>query len=201
MNDDYINTGRKNQKQETRDKIIESAQYFLNKGIEFNLEDVAGRTGVSRATIYRYYSNVQILAEEAGLDINTLHPEHIIENVQNETFENKVLGIQDYFNTLAIDNENAFRKYLSIVIASNPSEIKRGARRKKTMQLAFENTNFTKQEEEDLTNLLIILMGIEPLIITKDVSGLDNKESLRLMKWGMKLILKGLEKSKEEQKS
>ncbi|CAN0601537.1 unnamed protein product, partial [Ectocarpus sp. 12 AP-2014] len=65
MNDDYINTGRKNQKQETRDKIIESAQYFLNKGIEFNLEDVAGRTGVSRATIYRYYSNVQILAEEA----------------------------------------------------------------------------------------------------------------------------------------
>ncbi|MEX0361849.1 MAG: TetR/AcrR family transcriptional regulator, partial [Allomuricauda sp.] len=61
MNKDYIQTGRTNQKLETRDKILKSAQYFLKKGKAFNLENVAQKSGVSRATIYRYYSNVEIL--------------------------------------------------------------------------------------------------------------------------------------------
>ncbi|MEO9893265.1 TetR/AcrR family transcriptional regulator [Aurantibacter sp.] len=197
MSDNYISTGRTNQKQETRDRIIESAQFFLKKGIKFNLHDIANKTGVSRATVYRYYSNVQILAEEASLDINTLHPEIIIEKLKGKNFENQVLGIQDYFNTLAIENENAFRKYLSVVISSNPIEIKRGARRKKAMELALENTKLTPKEKKDLTNLLIILMGIEPLIITKDISGLNNKESMKLMNWGIQLILKGFNASKK----
>jgi AcrR family transcriptional regulator len=197
MKDDYIKSGRTNQKQETRDRILKSAQHFLNKGIAFNLEDVANRTGVSRATIYRYYSNAEILAAEASLDIHTLNPESIIENLKGKSFEEQVLGIQDYFNVLAIENENAFRKYLSIVIASNPSDIKRGARRKKTMQLALESTGFTAAEKNDLANLLILLMGIEPLIITKDVSGLNNRESKKLMQWGIQLLLKGYFESRK----
>lgn len=34
-------------------------------------------------------------------------------------------------------------------------------------------------------------MGIEPLIVTKDVSGLNNKQSMEIMEWGVQLILKG----------
>ena len=34
-------------------------------------------------------------------------------------------------------------------------------------------------------------MGIEPLVVTKDVCNLNNEESIELMKWGMKLLLKG----------
>lgn len=41
MNDAYIEHGRTSQKQETRDRILKSAQHFLNQGIEFNLEEVA----------------------------------------------------------------------------------------------------------------------------------------------------------------
>ena len=73
----------------------------------------------------------------------------------------------------------------------NPSEIKRGARRKKTLQLAFENTSINNKEKEKLVNLLTLLMGIEPLIVTKDVSGLNNNQSMEIMKWGVQLILKG----------
>jgi len=178
MNKEYIHSGRANQKQETRDRILKSAQYFLKKGADFNLEDVAQKTGVSRATIYRYFSNAEILAAEAGLDINTL------------SLEERILGIQDYFNLLAIENENAFRKYLSVVLVSNSPEIKRGARRKKTLRLALKNADLDPDQKEDLANLLTILMGIEPLIVAKDVAGLNNEESMRLMTWGMKLILK-----------
>ena len=191
MNNDYINTGRTNQKIETRNKILTSAKYFINKGIEFTLEDVAKKSGISRATIYRYYSKVEILASEAGLDISTKKPENIVENLKGKNLEDKILDIQDYYNTLALNHENAFRKYLCTVLTSNASEIKRGARRKKTLQLAFENSSVDEKDRENLVNFLTILMGIEPLIVAKDVSGLNNDQSMQLMKWGMNLVLKG----------
>jgi AcrR family transcriptional regulator len=197
MNEKYVKTGRTNQKLETRNKILVSAQYFLNKGFEFNLEDIANKTGISRATIYRYFSNVDILAAEAGLDVSTKSPETIYENLKGNIIEDKIFEIQDYFNTLAIDHENLFRKYISAVLDSSTSSLKRGARRKKTLQLVLSETNYTPKEKEDLSNLLTIYMGIEPLIVTKDVCNLNNKESIELMKWGMKLLLKGFMDSKK----
>lgn len=198
MKDEYILTGRVNQKLETREHILVSAQKLLHKGIDFSLEDVAKEAGISRATIYRYYSNTEILAAEASLDINTLSPENLINGLKSKDLENQILEIQDYFNTLAIKNENAFRKYLSVVITSNASKIKRGARRKKTLELALENAEVSAKDKKDLANLLSILMGIEPLIVSKDVSNLNNKQSKEILKWGMKLILKGYFESKRK---
>ena len=198
MKEEYFKSGRINQKLETRDKILTSAQYFINKGLEFTLEDVAKKSGISRATIYRYYSKIEILANEAGLDISTKSPEKIIENLKEKKLEEKILGIQNYYNTLAINHESAFRKYLCTVLASNSSEIKRGARRKRTLQLALENTSINRNEREKLVNLLTILMGIEPLVVAKDVSGLNNKQSMEIMKWGMQLILKGYFESEKK---
>lgn len=198
MKHDYIKTGRINQKIETRGKILINAQYFLNNGLEFNLEDIAKRTGVSRATIYRYFSNVDILAAEAGLDVNTKSSETICENLKGNTLEHKIFEIQDYYNTLATDHEKLFRKYISTVLDSSTSTPKRGARRKKTLQLVLEQTNYTHKEKKDLSNILTILMGIEPLIVTKDVCGLNNTESIELMKWGMELLLKGFSDSKKQ---
>lgn len=197
MSNDYIKTGRTNQKIETRSNILINAQYFLNNGLEFNLEDIAKRSGISRATIYRYFSNVDILAAEAGLDVNTKSSETICESLQAKTLEDKILEIQDYYNTLAIDHEKLFRKYISAVLDSSTPTPKRGARRKKTLQLVLENTNYTPKEKEDLSNLLTVLMGIEPLIVTKDVCGLNNSESTELMKWGLELLLKGFISSKK----
>ena len=197
MKENYIKTGRTNQKIETRSNILMNAQYFLNNGLEFNLEDIAKRSGISRATVYRYFSNVDILAAEAGLDVNTKSSETICESLQGKTLEDKIVEIQDYYNTLAIDHEKLFRKYISAVLDSSTPTPKRGARRKKTLQLVLESTDYTPKEKEDLSNLLTIMMGIEPLIVTKDVCGLSNSESTELMKWGLELLLKGFMSSKK----
>jgi AcrR family transcriptional regulator len=190
MNEAYIEHGRTNQKQETRDRILKSAQHFLNRGIEFNLEEVAKKSGVSRATIYRYYSNVEVLSAEAGLDINTLSPEEILKKLEGKSIEDTLLGIQEYYNNLATENENAFRKYLSVVSVSNSPELKRGARRKKTLELALKNSALSAIERNHLINILTIQMGIEPLIVAKDVSGLTSTEAKRVMRLSMELILK-----------
>ncbi|WP_422104372.1 TetR/AcrR family transcriptional regulator [Winogradskyella sp.] len=192
MSKDYVSTGRTNQKLETRSKILVSAQYFLNKGQQFNLEDIAKRTGISRATVYRYFSNVDILAAEAGLDISVESPETIFENLKAVSLEDRVLEIQDYYNTLTLSHEKLFRKYISTILDLSTSAPKRGARRKKTLDLVLNKTTVNIKEKEDLSCLLTILMGMEPFIVTKDVCGLNNSESSELLKWGVKLILKGL---------
>lgn len=193
MKNNYVSTGRTNQKLETRGKILVSAQYFLNKGLEFKLEDIADRTGISRATVYRYFSNVDILAAEAGLDISVESPETICENLKGANLEEQVLEIQDYYNTLTLNHEKLFRKYISTILDLSISAPKRGARRKKTLDLVLTETALAEKEKEDLSNLLTLLMGMEPYIVTKDVCGLNNRESSDLLKWGVKLILRGLD--------
>tara|TARA_A100000171_G_C2109610_1_gene134295 strand:+ start:284 stop:889 length:606 start_codon:yes stop_codon:yes gene_type:complete len=196
MKREYIQTGRINQKLETRSKILESAKQLVRQGIDFNLEDVANNAEISRATIYRYYPNLEILSYEVGIDIGTKTPEDIIEDLKECSLNDTILGIQNYYNDHAVNNENAFRKYLSAVLTS-ASEKKRGARRNKTLQLALMKSDLRPKEKKDLVHFLTILMGIEPLIVAKDVSGLDNKEFKELMSWGMKLVLKGFFEDKE----
>jgi len=197
MKEDYIQTGRTRQKLETRRKILSSAQYFLNNALEFNLEDVAKRTGISRATIYRYYSNVEVLAAEAALDIKSKHPEVLYRDLKATTVAGQVLEIQEYFNTQSTTYENAYRKYLSAVIVSNTAESKRGARRTRTLEMVLEHTSLTAREKKDFSHLFTVLMGMEPLIVTRDVCGLDPAASKKLLRWGMELLLKGLPTSQD----
>jgi len=192
MNNGYLKKGRIKQKQETREKILSCAQELMNSGKKFTLEEVAEKAKVSRATIYRYYSNVEILYAEAGIDINTKSPKTIYEDLRGLELKDKILGIQEYYNNLALDNENAFRNYLSIVLTSDSQHNKRGARRTKTLKMVLDETSLTKKEIKNLQNLFTVLMGIESLIVTKDVCGLNNEQSKKILKWGMELLLKGI---------
>lgn len=191
MSKEYVQSGRSNQKQETRKKILKSAHYFIEKGTDFNLEDVANRSGISRATIYRYFPNVDVLSAEAGLDVSTLDPSELFARLKGKDLKEDVLEVQDYYNTLATSYEGLFRKYISTVLDQSAKTPERGARRKKTLKLLLEEQELSPKEKEDLANLMTVLMGIEPLIVTKDVCGLDNQESHRLLRWGLELLFDG----------
>ncbi|SFR52489.1 DNA-binding transcriptional regulator, AcrR family [Robiginitalea myxolifaciens] len=197
MDNAYLNTGRTNQKQETRDKILRAAQHFLDQGIDFSLEDVARQSGISRATVYRYYSNAELLAGEAVLDIKTKKPQLLAEEVKDRKLEDQILSIHDYYNGFAIANENAFRKYLATTLSSEPGKVDRGARRVKTLELVLQDSDFTKAERQELVNIFTVLMGVEPLIVMRDVCGLDVEESRRLLRLGSEMLLKGFLASKK----
>ncbi len=49
-----------------------------------------------------------------------------------------------------------------------------------------------KDQFENLINISALLMGIDSLIVTKDVCYLSNAESNKLLKWGIDMILKSL---------
>ena len=191
MSKKYINSGRKNQKLKTRDQILKSTQDLMDSGDDFSLEDVAKKADISRATIYRYYSNVDILAAEAILDLNTKSSEELVESVQDKDIRSAIMDIQEYYNDLTIDFEAGFRKYMSVILNGPASKSMRGARRKKTLLMIMEqkSPNLSAEEREKLANLATVLMGVEAFVVTKDVCGLDNKQSKELLNWGLNLIL------------
>lgn len=197
MNEKYIGTGRKNQKLKTRDKILESTQSLMENSENLTLEDVAKKAGISRATIYRYYSKIEILVAEAVLDLNTKSTEEIIEDVRHLELDKAIFAIQDYYNNLTIDHEAGFRKYMSVVLNAEQSKKMRGARRKKTLQKLFKEKakHLSASERENLANLATVLMGIEAFVVTKDVCNLDNQQSKEVLNWGLKQVLQSVLKS------
>jgi AcrR family transcriptional regulator len=199
MNKEYLRKGRTGQKQKTREKILLAAKELQERDDEFTLEKVAEHAGVSRATIYRYYSDKDVLSAEAVLDMRTLTPAQILEDYQDADLESTLLGIQEYYNKLTIDNERAFRKYLSVLLNPDNQVSLRGARRVRTLTEAIEQKKapISAADRNRLVYLATLMMGVEAFIVTRDVCRLDEKASEDVLQWGLKTLLKGI--TREEQ--
>jgi AcrR family transcriptional regulator len=63
MSTDYLESGRRRQKQRTRDQLIAAARELITAGDTPSVEDVAEAAGISRPTAYRYFaSKTELLA-------------------------------------------------------------------------------------------------------------------------------------------
>ena len=201
MNKLSLEKGRIKQKQQTREEILKAARSLMNRKKKITLEDVAEKASISRATIYRYFSNVELLFTEASLDIHHLAPDELLEHVHKMPLKNRLLYIQNYYNQLAQKHELGFRRYLiSALTESIVSKKKvRGARRIETLKLALQpyKNEMTKKQFDNLIHASTLLMGIDALIVAKDVCGLSNEEANKVQKWALELILKGILDAKE----
>lgn len=175
----------------TRKQILEQTQALLSSGKTFGIEDVVQQSGLSRATVYRYFPNIDALVQEAGLDIKTASPEMLIKRTSKYDLQTQIIKIQQYFNDLAFDNEEAFRKYLGTVLGQSSLEVKRGARRVKSLRLAMDNYKGKLDNDtvDKLINAATVLMGIEALIVTRDVCGLSKQKSKKTLQWALDIIL------------
>ena len=196
MKEDFLGTGRVNQKAQTRINILDAAKRLLDKNETVTLEDIAKEANISRATMYRYYSSVDVVITEATLDINHKTPKEILQLLKGMGLIDRIYAIQKYYNTLALKHETAFRRYMSAVLSESiSSKTKlRGARRVKTLNLALEpfQDEIKLEEKEKLINVATILMGIDPIIAGKDVCELSNAEVNESLVWALEMILKGM---------
>lgn len=196
MNKDNTHTGRIEQKTKTKSKILHVAKKLLQKETSITLEDVANQANISRATIYRYYSNVDILTMEASLEIYHKSTDKFFDEVKEKSFEDRILYIQEQYNNFAQQNETVFRRYLSAVLTESIStkEKLRSARRVKTLKKVLKpfESEIDGTSLNHLINSASILMGIDALVVCKDVCDLNNQEADETLQWALKMILKGI---------
>lgn len=197
MNKLPLDKGRVHQKLKTRVSILSAAKRLMKKSEKITLEDVAKEANISRATIYRYFSNIDLLIMEASLDIQHLSADQIKEETNELSLVERILFIQEHYNSLAQKNETGFRRYLSAALTESITNKKkvRGARRVESLKKSLEpfKARLPKEQYERLINIASVLMGIDALIVAKDVCGLNNDESSELLKWGIQMIVKGME--------
>ncbi len=171
-------TERTAQKHRTREAILAGARELLAAGEAVTVAKAAQKQGISRATAYRYFKEPAALAAEAGLAVEVAGYEDVVQGAAS--VREKLLSINLYMIDLALENETAFRLFLSRSLEAYasggaPSGGRRGARRIAMYDIALEPVRAKIGEDtaRRLTSALAANTGAEAMIALVDVAGID----------------------------
>lgn len=167
---------RTNQKNRTREALLEAARELMSDGQEVTLAKVAQRAKVGRATVYRYFSDPGVMALDATLDIELTPTSELLEGVSD--VRARALKVAQYYLDFPRVHEAYFRQFLaeSLKAALENGTVKmRGARRVAAFSEALEPVRalMTPGAFEDLTHRLAMTTGIEQFIILEDILRVD----------------------------
>jgi AcrR family transcriptional regulator len=174
-------TERTNQKQRTRDAILDGARQLMSRGEPVTVAAAAAEHGISRATAYRYFSDPQALALEAGLA--TLVPPYEDVIVGTTDLRARLAAITAAMIRLTLENEAAFRQYLSHAVTATDGSGSRGARRVGYMKRALSELphDLSSAQAADLMASLATVAGVEGLVALTDVAGCDTAVAERIL--------------------
>ena len=189
----HVEFGRTVQKLNTRGKILEAAHRLLEQNKSLSMETVAQEAGVSRATIYRYYSSMDSLATELVLQLNVPDAQRLADQHKNKSIADGLLGIQNTYLDFILDNESASKAFLGAILSATDTKLERGQNRLQALRNYFGpiGKDLAPDLQEKLIHISVLLMGIESIIVSKDVCGLNNEESKETLRWALEMVLKG----------
>ena len=116
MSNEHLNSGRKAQKLQTRKKILKAANNLVKNNQALNMDAVAQEAGISRATIYRYYSNTEDIATELILQLNVPDAEKLNSGLKGTNLTDAMKSIQNAYLDFIFKNENPSKKFLGAVV-------------------------------------------------------------------------------------
>lgn len=192
--------GRINQKLRTRKEILQAAERLLARGENPTLEAVAEEAMVSRATVYRYFSNLDMLLAEAPLDLQALDAEKVLAGMPpakaGQVVE-RALRVHDHLYDLVAGNESRFRLFLKasleqwIAAEGDLKEPLRGARRLTMLDAALApiKKDLDRKTYENLRYALAMLVSVEGFITLTDVCRLDRRKGKRVGQWAVRQLI------------
>lgn len=183
-------SGRVNQKKRTRAELLRTARRFIEDGSQPSVADVADAAGISRATAYRYFSTPEEMLREAVLDAvaeTVKLPQDMA--MSGEVHERLDVMVTQIFR-MVCDNESVFRAFLSNTVNVEP-QMERTGRRIAWLSEALQplQEKLGSNAFDMLLNGLSILVGIEALVVLRDVCDLDAPEGEKVVRFAAQAIL------------
>ena len=191
--------GRLNQKRRTRRALIEAASNLVRAGQQPSVAEAAESALVSKATAYRYFPTQQSLLLEVGFE--AMHPsarsllEGVPEDDPQARFETVLRAVHAYMTS----EEALFRtvmkvtqeRWLESADRAEQDPVVREGRRLEHIDAVIEplRNNLDVEALARLRCGLALVFGIEPIVILKDVCGLDSAEALEVLHWVGKTLL------------
>lgn len=195
--------GREKQKRRTRTALIAAGMKLVQAGEAPTVAEVAEAAEVSRRTAYRYFPTQEELLIEVGLE----HTREEIDRVAQESARQKdpeaaldqlVRAVQ----LSSVRNEKLLRTMVRLSI-ENRLAIQtsrrdkgriavRGRRRVEWIRLALTpvKQKLTKTKFERLVASLTSAIGIEAIIVLRDIHGLEPEKCIDVCRWMARSFLR-----------
>jgi AcrR family transcriptional regulator len=192
---------RANQKERTRTAVVDAALDLLREDTTPTVATAAERARVSRTTAYRYFPTQEALFQEVA----NRHPavaavDEAIENLHSEDVEERLLELLDTFNPIVLADEVHMRTALQVFHENwlearrdgNHSEAYIRSRRRmrwldEVLRPLVEHLPETQYKR--LRAALALTVGVDSIVIMKDVCQLDDDEALDVLRWAATNLL------------
>ncbi len=196
--------GRQSQKNRTRRALVAAAESLIREGRAPTVTDAAEAAGISRATSYRYFPTQDMLLAEVALFASggPLFPAV----AENEPVPDAVGHLVRRVGAWAYKNEQPLRTILRLSL--DPSTgVRRPGHRKEWIAeaLAPARDNIAPETYNKLSKALTLMLGIDPVVVMKDIAGASREEALDALEWGARTLaeaaLKDVRKGPESRRA
>lgn len=193
----YEETGRTNQKQRTRMALIDKATELVRQGLTPTVAEVAEAALISKSTAYRYFPSQEMLLIEVGLaeilqhDLDALYRASEQSGTPRERLDAVVRG--DF--AMQLRHEGAIRRAVAAwIVRDAPSTAARERRpgnRLSYVARALEEvkSDLGAERFQRLLFALAMCMGIESVIVLKDICGMTDEEAVQVKRWATQALL------------
>jgi AcrR family transcriptional regulator len=193
---------RAKQKARTRAAIVEAAQQLMRReGATPTIAEAAVHAGVSRATAYRYFPTQEALEVElADVSPAVASVETLVECFTTDDVEQRLLLLLDTFGPIALAEEERLRRALRVYLdtwlrnrregATSPAPVREGRRMRWLEKVLEPVDGLPDERRQRLRAALALTLGIDSVVVMKDVCHLDDDETLAVLRWTATAILR-----------
>lgn len=177
---------RSQQRLRTRKDILRAANKLAQDGDRPSMDAIAEEALVSRATIYRYFPNVEELLFEASVDLDAPNAETFFVDCEETDPIERIDKAEAAMHEVTYANEQILRHLLSISLVRDSDSLPvRQNRRVPLVQAALEpvRNQMKKAEYDRLCSALALVFGLESMIVFKDVHPLSSKKAREVKRW------------------
>ena len=189
---------RLRQKLRTRAALLDAARSLAEQGQTPTVAEAADAAMVSRATAYRYFPTREALLVELPLDVAAPTVSSLFADGTPSDPEDRAALVQNALYDLARDHETEFRLFLRSSLmrtasaSDGASDPFRGARRLELLEAALAPLagELPAAEVGRLRTALSMLVGVESMVVLRDVLRLDHDEARAAGEWAVRELVR-----------
>jgi len=187
--------GRAAQRNRTRKAIVDATMRLMAEGRTPSINEITEAAQVSRRTIYMYFPTVEQLLLDAtlgALGAETIEP--VADSLTAGDATTRVEQLSRAFSSSAGPTMHLGRALIRLTVEGKEPQSggpRRGYRRVQWIERTLEPVRgkLTRREFERLVSALSVLIGWEPLIVLKDVRGLEEKEAEEVLAFATRAVV------------
>ncbi len=192
---------RSAQKRRTRRAILAAALAMMQRGETPSVSAVAAAAEVSRRTVYLYFPTQEQLLTESALEAVRTWVEATLDLAESDDVETRLDTLVGVALESSIVSEIPLRTLVRITVERRLEEARggppldaplRGGRRVEWIEsaLAPVRERLGEARFERLVSALAMVIGLEALLVLRDIRGLERDEMTEVSRWATRALLR-----------